>query len=307
MHRQFDDLQLGSLELFCAAAEAGSFTAAAQTLGLTPAAVSRAIARLEGRLDVRLFVRTTRQVRLTDAGLAYFEHCRPALAQLAEAEREVGGHQREPSGTVRISMPTSYGNVRVLPLLPAFRMRHPNVDIDAHVSNRSIDFTAEGFDLAIRVQPPDDSTLIVRTLEHTPMVVVATPDYLQRRGTPRSIDDLRQHECIQFIRPATGRPLPWHLHAQGIEREWAAPGGIRVSDDIMGCITLLRAGAGLMQTLRFLVEDDLRRGTLVEVLQDHAGTTRSISLLYPSRRALPLRVRVLIDFLVERCGAAHFA
>jgi len=300
MQRQFDDLQLGSLELFCAAAEAGSFTAAAHALGLTPAAVSRAIARLEARLGARLFVRTTRQVRLSEAGRVYFEQCRQALAQLVEAEREVGGHQREPSGTVRISMPTSYGNVRVLPLLPEFRARYPLVDIDAHVSNRTIDFTAEGFDLAIRVQPPEDASLVVRVLERTPMVVVATPGYLQRRGIPRSIADLQQHECIQFIRPATGRPLPWHLHEHGVEKEWTAPGSIRVSDDIMGCIALLRAGAGLMQTLHFLVEDDLRDGTLVEVLRDHAGTTRPISLLYPSRRALPLRVRVLIDFLVER-------
>lgn len=303
MRRQFDDLQLGSLELFCVAAESGSFSAAAQALGLTPAAVSRAIARLEARLGVRLFVRTTRRVRLSEAGRVYFEQCRQALAQLVEAEREIGGHQHAPSGLLRISVPTSYGHVRVLPLLPAFRARYPGVTVDVHVSNRSIDFAAEGFDLAIRVQPPRDSSLVARKLEDAPMVVVAAPAYLARAGVPRSIEDLAGHDCIQFLRPASGRPMPWMLHRDGREWEVATAGSYCVSDDIMGCLTLLRAGAGVMQTLRFLVEDDLNSGALVEVMQDHAGTTRPISLLYPSRRALPLRVRAFIDFIVERTAA----
>jgi DNA-binding transcriptional LysR family regulator len=303
MQRHFDDLQLGSIELFCAAAEAGSFTAAATVVGVTPAAVSRSIARLEQRLGARLFVRTTRQIRLTDAGRLYFEQCRQALSQLVEAERELGGHQRVPAGTVRISMPTSYGHRRILPMLPAFHALYPQVRIDAHVSNRSIDFAAEGFDLAIRIQPPADSSLIVRKLEEVPMVVVATPGYLRRMGTPERIEDLAAHDCIQFLRPSSGRAVPWYLHRDGRAQEVMTSGSYSISDDIMGCITLLRAGAGLMQTLRFLVEDDLRSGALVEVMRDHAGTVRPVSLLYPDRRALPLRVRVFIDFVVERAAA----
>lgn len=301
MRRQFDDLLLGSIELFCAAADTGSFTAAARAAGVTPAAVSRSIARLEARLGVRLFRRTTRQIALTEAGRAYFEQCRQALAQLVEAERDIGGHQHLPAGTLRLSVPTSYGHARVLPVLPDFRARYPQVELDLHVSNRSIDFS-EGFDLAIRVLPPDDASLIVRKLEDAPMVIVAAPAYLARAGTPTRIEDLERHECIQFVRPASGRRSPWLLHRDGREIEVQTPGAYCVSDDVIGTVTLARAGAGLAQTLRYAVEDDLRAGRLVEVLQDCAGTVRPISLIYPERRALPLRVRVFIDFIVEQAA-----
>ncbi|MEQ1439117.1 substrate binding domain-containing protein [Fontimonas sp. SYSU GA230001] len=215
----------------------------------------------------------------------------------------IGGHQREPSGTLRLSVPTSYGHKRVLPLLPAFRARYPRVEIDVHVSNRSVDFAAEGFDVAIRILPPSDSSLVVRKLEDAAFVVVAAPGYLRRAGTPQTIADLQQHECIQFLRPASGRPLPWYLHEDGREQEIVTAGSYCVSDDVTGCITLLRHGAGLLQTLRFMVEDELRDGTLVKVMSHCAGSARPVSLLYPHRRALPLRVRVFIDFIVEKSTA----
>src|ERR1700756_3722108 len=132
MHRHFDDVQLGSIELFCLAAEPGSFTAAANTAGVTPAAVSRSIARLEKRLGVRLFVRSTRSIRLTEGGQAYFQQCRAALDQLVDAERKVTGEQVQPSGTIRITTPTTYGHHRLLPLLPLFRARYPLIKVDVH-------------------------------------------------------------------------------------------------------------------------------------------------------------------------------
>ena len=134
MKRQFDDILLGSIELFCLAAEEGGFTAAAQVAGVTPAAVSRSIGRLEARLGVRLFSRTTRSIRLTESGRSYYEECRQALTQLVEAERSVMGQQQEPAGVLRISIPTVYGHFRVLPLLPEFRRRYPQVKIEVHLS-----------------------------------------------------------------------------------------------------------------------------------------------------------------------------
>lgn len=302
MKRQFDDLQLGSLELFCAAAELGSFTAAATAASVTPAAVSRTISRMEARLGVRLFVRTTRQIRLTEAGRGYLEQCRQALLLLAEAEREISGQQTAPAGTLRISVPTTYGHHRLLPLLPAFRARHPQVQVDVHISNRSIDFVAEGYDLAIRMRPPADSNLIARTLEEMPIVVVASPEYLRRAGTPNSIEALQQHECLQFLRPSTGRKAPWVLSRNGKPEEIQTPGGYTCSEDILGCVTLARAGAGLYQIMRFVVEEDLRRGTLVEVLQPHAGPARPVTLIYPHRRPVPLRVRAFVDYLMAAVG-----
>ena len=190
MQRQFEDVLLGSIELFCLAAELESFTVAANAAGVTPAAVSRSVARLEERLGVRLFVRTTRQIRLTDAGRRYFEQCRQALSLLTDAEREATGQQTAASGVLRISMPTPYGHYRVLPLLAEFRARYPGVTVEAHLSNRNIDFADEGFDLAIRGRAPSDSGLIARTIEDAELVVVASPAYLRRAGKLKTPDDL---------------------------------------------------------------------------------------------------------------------
>ncbi|MGO4502671.1 MULTISPECIES: LysR substrate-binding domain-containing protein [unclassified Dyella] len=300
MRRQFDDVLLGSIELFCLAGELGSFTAAAAAAGVTPAAVSRSVARLEERMGVRLFVRTTRQIRLTDVGRAYFEECRQALAQLIEAERMATGQQLRPVGTLRISVPTTYAHYRLLPLLPAFREQHPEVQLEVHVSNRNVDFSEEGYDLAIRVRAPADSTLIARHLEDAELVVVASPDYLAARGTPAVLDDLNRHECIQFDLPSSGRRIPWLFRDQGKDVEIAGDGGYVLSEDVLGGVTLARHGAGLFQTYRFIVEDDLRDGRLVAVLPTFGGRSRPFSLLYPHGRHLPLRVRSFIDFLVQQ-------
>ncbi len=303
MPRQFTGLMLGSVELFCLTAELQGFTAAAASAGLTPAAVSRSIARLEARLGVQLFVRTTRQVRLTESGRSYYAQCRQALSQLVEAERELTGEQRVASGTVRISMPTSYGHYRVLPLLPAFRQQHPGVELEVQLSNRNIDFTAEGYDLAVRGRAPPDSGLIARRLQDAPLVIVATPQYLRRRGTPRTPDALQQHECIQFCLPSTGLPVPWLLRDEhGHEFEVTPPAAMRCTDDVLGLATLARHGGGLTQTFRAVVEDDLKQGTLKEVLKNFGGTARPFSLLYPAHRHMPLRVRVLVDYLVGKLG-----
>jgi DNA-binding transcriptional LysR family regulator len=291
---------LGSVELFCLTAELQGFTAAAASAGLTPAAVSRSVARLEARLSVQLFVRTTRQVRLTDSGRGFYEQCRHALGQLVEAERELTGDQRVAAGTVRISLPTPYGHYRVLPLLPAFRERYPKVEVEVQLSNRNIDFTAEGYDFAVRGRTPPDSGLIARRLEDAELVVVATPGYLRRRGTPRTLESLKDHECVQFYRPSTGLPVPWLLRDGKREFELVTPASLRCTDDVLSLPTLARHGGGLTQIFRFAVERDLQQGSLKEVLKAFGGTSRPFSLLYPANRHMPLRVRVLIDFLVEQ-------
>lgn len=298
MKRHFDDVLLGSIELFCLAAELGSFTAAATAAGVTPAAVSRSISRLEERLGVRLFVRTTRHIRLTEGGQAYFEQCRNALAQLIEAERTVAGQQSAPSGLLRISMPTTYGHYRVLPKLADFRARYPEVQVDIHLSNRNIDFAEEGYDLAIRVRAPADSSLIARKLEDAALVVVATPAYLARAGVPGCLADLDHHDCIQFELPSNGKKIPWLFRKDGKDIEINSKGGYCCSEDVLGGVTLARGDAGLFQTYRFIVEEDLRKGTLREVLQEFSGCSRPFNLLYPHNRHIPLRVRAFVDFLV---------
>lgn len=298
MRRSFDDLQLGSIELFCLAAEFGGFTAAARVAGVTPAAVSRAVARLEERLGVRLFTRTTRQIRLTEGGRDYFEQARQAVAQLVEAERQVSGQQLEAVGTLRISLPTTYGHHRVLPLLPRFRALHPRVRVEVHLSNRNIDFIEEGFDLAIRARAQPDSGLIARPLEDAELVVVAAPDYLCRAGIPTRLEQLAEHECVQFELPSSGRTIPWLFMEHGAVREVPTRGGYSCSADVLGGVTLARSGAGLFQAYRFTVQHLLASGELVEVLQPYAGASRPFTLLYPHARHVPIRVRVFVDFLL---------
>lgn len=300
MQRQFGDILLGSIELFCLAAETGGFTSAALAAGVTPAAVSRSISRLEKRLGLRLFVRTTRSVRLTDAGRTYFAQCQQALAQLADAEREVMGQQALPSGTLRISVPTTYGHHRILPLLPGFRERFPDIRLHVHLSNRNIDFVEEGYDMAVRVRAQPDSTLIARHLEDADLVVVATRKYLKKAGTPRTLDDLAAHECIQFELPSSGRRISWLFKENGKDREVFADSAYSCSDDVLGGVTLAKSDAGLFQTYRFVVEKELADGSLVEVLKPFAGRSRPYTLLYPDGRHVPLRMRVFIDFLMAQ-------
>jgi len=303
MQRQFEGHMLGSIELFCLAAELGSFTAAAAAAGVTPAAVSRSVARIEKHLSARLFVRTTRKIRLTELGTRYFEQCRHALNYLAEAEREATGQQTTPAGALRISMPTPYGHHRVLPLLREFRERYPAVTFEVHLSNRNIDFAAEGFDLAIRGRAPRDSGLTARKLEDSELVVVASPAYLKQAAKLETPDDLTEHNCIQFELPSNGRNIPWPFKRAGKPLEIMTQGSYVSSGDALAGVTLARHGAGLFQTYRFIVEKDIADGTLEEVLTPFGGCSRPFFLLYPHGRHLPSRVRSFLNFLVQKLGA----
>jgi DNA-binding transcriptional LysR family regulator len=298
MQRDFDDIMLGSLELFCLAAETGGFSKAATQAGVTPAAVSRAVSRLEERLGVRLFVRTTRQIRLTEAGEQYRAQCLAALTLLKDAEMSLSGQQSQPAGKVRLSMPTAYAHWRVLPLLARFQTLYPQLAVDTHISNRNIDFFEEGFDLAIRGKAPAESNMIARKIEDAELIVVASPHYLASAPALNTPDDLTQHRCIGYELSSNGRPLPWLFHQQGEVSERVMDHHITCSEDYIGGLTLARHGAGLFQIYRFVAQQDLNSGQLVEVLQEFGGTRRPFYLLYPHARFLPLRTRTIIDFLL---------
>jgi DNA-binding transcriptional LysR family regulator len=303
MARAFGAMQLGSIELFCRAAELGSFTAAAAAAGVTPAAVSRSVGRLEARLGVRLFVRTTRQIRLTEDGRVYHEQCQQGLLQIADAGRLVTGQQVVPVGVLRISAPTTYAHYRLFPMLPRFVAAYPKVKIEISVSNRNIDFVEEGFDLAIRLGAPQDSRLVARKLEDATLGMFASPDYLKRRGTPKSLADLNKHDCIQFVLPSTGRTLPWLFRERGEDVERTLGGTVKVFDDVLGCFNHARAGGGLVQIYHFIADSAVRLGELVEILKRCGGRTRPFSVLYPQNRHMSARVRAFVDFVVSQASA----
>ncbi len=303
MARTFDPVQLGSIELFCKAAELGSFTGAAEALGLTPASVSRSIGRLEARLGVRLFNRTTRSVKLTAGGELYHAQCQQALEQIAEAERALTGQQAEPKGLVRVSVGTVYGHHRVVPLLPGFMAAFPGVEVELNVSNRNVDFVEDGYDLAIRLGEPRDSRLIARRLEEAPVGVFAAPDYLARRGTPLTPQDLPGHDLLLFVRPSTGRPMPWLFRDPSTKEDLDLPlaSPLRVHEDVQAGLTWAQHGGGLIQTYHFAAA-----GTpLVEVLRPWSGRSRPFYALYPQNRHLSARVRAFVDFLVAQLLAVR--
>jgi DNA-binding transcriptional LysR family regulator len=297
----FASTQVGTLQLFCRAVEQGSFTGAAEAAGLTPAAVSRAVARLEQRLGVKLFRRTTRKVAPTDDGHLYYEQCRQALAQIEEAERALTGSQSAPRGLLRVSAPTTYAHYRLLPLVAGYGARYPQVEIELNVSNRNIDFIDEGYDIAVRLGVPADSRLVARKLEDASVGLFASPAYLKAHGTPKTLDDLERHRCIPFIMPSTGRTLPWLFRQRGQEIERTPRAAMRVSDDVLGCVTLARAGAGITQSYHFIVQGWLASGELVEVLPRLGGRSRPFSILYPRNRHMSARVRSFVDHVLAGC------
>lgn len=294
----FDQVKLGSIEQFCKAAELGNFTSAAEQLGLTPASVSRSISRLEKRLGVQLFVRTTRNVRLTNEGQHFWQQCRLALDQIAEAELTVSGQQKTPTGPLRISVGSIYAHHRLFPLLTAFRALYPHIQLEISVSNKVVDFIAEGCDLAIRVGVLPDSQLIAQKIEDASLGIFASPEYLSKNGVPKSLEDLQSHDCIQFIFPTTGRPMPWILKdLNGHDIEIASDSNLRVYEDANACISWCLAGGGLVQTYHFLAKDEVKNGRLVEVLQQYSGRSRQFSIIYPANRYLSSKVRAFSSFI----------
>jgi DNA-binding transcriptional LysR family regulator len=298
MMRNLSAIQIGSIEIFCKAAEMSSFSAAAEALGLTPASVSRSVKRIEERLGVRLFSRSTRNVRLSAEGEVYWRECRQALGQIEEAERIITGQQQAPGGLLRVSAGTLYANYRLLPLLHRFIEAYPQIELELSLSNRVIDIIDEEYDVAIRIGTPQDSRLIAHPLEDAPVGIYATPAYLGRRGIPRTLDDLARHDCLQFILPTTGRPMPWILRtSDGAEIDHLFRSPFRVLDDPSGCISWGLAGGGLFQTYRFIAKEAVANGRLVEVLSAYGGRSRRFSVIYPQNRHLSARVRAFVDFL----------
>ena len=295
--------QLTTIALFCKSAELGSFTAAANAMGLTPAAVSRGVGRLEERLGIKLFRRTTRSMSLTDDGRLYFEQCRAAITQIDDAEKNITGQQNEPRGLLRISAPSTYAHYRLLPRLADFRSRHPLIELDINIANRNIDFVEDGYDVAIRLGTPPDSRLIARKLEDARVGVYATPAYLKKHGQPTGLADLKDkkaHTLLPFVLPSTGKALSWIFMQDGQQIEMLPNSTLQVSEDPMGCVILARSSMGLVQTFSWIA--DSFKSEFLEVLKPFSGCTRPFYLLYPQNRHLSAKVRSLVDFLMPTTG-----
>lgn len=297
MSRKFD--HLGDVEAFVAVVEHGSFTAGAVALSTTASVLSRAVARLETRLGRQLLQRTTRRLGLTEAGRLYFEQARSAFSLFEEAERDVLGQEGELAGRVRLSVPTTYGHYRLPPLLARFARQYPQVQVTLNITNRNVDLIAEGFDLAIRLGHLPDSGLVARKLEDAPLLLVASPEYVERMDAPRTLQDLHHHVCLPFLMPSTGRLAPWVFRDGGRDIDWLPDSRLEISDDVLGVVSLAEQGVGICQSYEFIVRDRIERGLLVELLPRLRGRTRPFSVLYAPHRRQSAAARAMIELLVS--------
>lgn len=295
----FSPSRFEGIAAFVETAEAGSFTAAAQRLGLTRSAVGKSIARLEARLGTRLFHRTTRSLSLTDEGVRFRESCLRALAELDGAEASLAERSGEPAGRLRIEIPVLFGRQWILPLLLDLSARHPRLELDIGFSNRVADLTAEGIDLGVRIGELDDASgLVARRLGTQTTQLCAAPAYLERAGRPWTIDDLASHACI-FERRRGGQS-GWRLtDREGATRVVAVSSRLSLdrSDAVADAVV---AGHGIGCLPGWLVGQALRAGTLETVLPDISSDALPIHALWPAQRPLPLKLRVVVDALVER-------
>jgi DNA-binding transcriptional LysR family regulator len=297
MGRRFDHLP--DVEAFITTVEQGSLTAGAVALSTTASVLSRAITRLESRLGCQLLRRTTRRLSLTDAGKLYLEQARTAFDLIDDAEREIQGWERELVGRLRLSVPTTYGHHRLPRLLQQFERDYPQVQIELNITNRNVDLVAEGFDLAIRLGDLPDSGLVARKLEDAELCLVASSEYLARKGVPSDLESLREHTCIPFLMPSTGRVVPWLFKGGQQDIDWIPAAGIEVTDDVLGVVSLAEQGMGICQTYDFIVRERIGRGLLVEILPQLRGRSRSFSVIYAPHRRLSAASRALIEVLLS--------
>lgn len=290
--------RLDALTLFTRIVETRSFTRAANGLNIPRATATHAIQQLEARLGVRLLERTTRQVRPTLDGQAFYERCVYVLDELEAAEASLQPAAANPRGLLRVDMPSVHASHIVLPRIDDFRRRYPGIELVLGSGERLVDLVREGVDCTIRAGSPDDSTLVARRLAAMPQVICASPDYLAQAGTPRHPEELANHQAVKFFSAGGATDDTFDLIVDGEAREFTAGGWISVNDAGSYAVCALR-GCGLIQVPRYHVEDALGEGRLVEVLSEWPSPELPVSALYPHRRHLSPRVRVFVDWISE--------
>lgn len=285
------------METFLAVACAGSLSGAARKLGLTPSAVSRLVTRIEQRLGVRLVVRTTRSLRLTREGEDYALAARRILADLDQTESAIAD-RASPRGLVRVSAALAHGRLSIVPLLPEFLARYPDITVEVQLSDEISDVEGGHIDVAIRFGPLPDSLLSARRLGETGRSVVASPDYLQRHGCPQTLADLAHHNCMDFsfkrIEPG------WPFQVDGENVMLPINGNVRANNGET-LVQLALQGVGITRLGDFHIAPDLESGRLVRLLDDfNPGDTEAIHAVFFGGTTMPARVRVFVDYLVEK-------
>jgi len=284
------------MQIFTRIVERRSFTVAAEELSLPRATVTNAIKRLEARLATRLLERTTRVVAPTLDGQAYYERCLRLLADLGEMESVFT--RAAPTGLLRVNLQATLARRVVAPRLPAFLARYPGIELQIGEGDRLVDLVREGIDCVLRVGNLQDSSMVAQQITQIAQVTCASPAYLERHGRPATLDGLQQHQAVNFISSATGKPYPLEFLVDGALRQLTLPGPVSVTGADMYTAGAL-AGLGLVQVPRYRVERELAQGELEVLLPDLAPPALPVYVLYPQSRQLSPRVRVFVDFLKD--------
>jgi DNA-binding transcriptional LysR family regulator len=301
----FDARILTGVGVLAAVVEAGNFARAGEALGLTPSGVSRAVARLEARVGVRLFDRTPRSATLTEEGRQFYNHVMPLLASIEDAASEAAGAAAMVSGKLRVNVDPWFARMVLAPNLQRFLGRYPLLSVDLIVSNHREEMMT-GVDVAVRFGPADGASLVARKILETRVLTCAAPAYLERCGVPATPHDLVDHDTILFRNPQTGLPFTWGFGRKGDEFEVDVRGRV-TTDDPSTATEACLAGQGIFQSLELGLGRWLDRGELVQILADWSDETYPLYAYHPSRHLPPAKVRAFLDFVQEvgRPGVAQ--
>lgn len=286
--------RIGAMQLFRRVVEVGSFSAVSREMQLSQSTVSKKIAGLEEYLNTKLLNRSTRQLNLTDAGQRYYQRCCQILDEVADTEAELQQQQDIATGTLRISVPIAAGRMKILPCLWKFFDRYPALKFDIHFDDHYVDLVKEGVDVAIRVGELADSSLIARKMGCLQRYIVASPEYIELYGEPKTLEELQQHNCIVYSLLSTRNE--WHFDGKkGKERTLVQGRFSSNSPDAIRQAAL--RGQGIAVILGWLVEDDIAQGRLNVIMQDYTPTTLDLNAIYPQRQFMPAKVSLLLDYL----------
>lgn len=294
---------INDMLIFAHVVKAKSFSGAAARLNVSKSRISKSVSRLESMLGVRLLQRSTRRLSLTEVGEAYFEHCDRILDELTLADDTLHRLHQEPRGTLKISSSVAFGTLHIAPALPGFMAQYPDLHVDLTISDRFVDLVEEGYDLALRITAEPGLNLVARKLAPIRRKICASPAYLARLGTPQRLEDLQQHNCLDYSYMSTGG----HWRLSGPDGDIAVPvsGTLRMNDDEALSQAVL-GGAGLALLPTFIVGKDLQAGRLIEVLPGYAPTERFLYAVHLPNRHLPLKTRVFLDYLHELFGVEPY-
>ncbi|MEO7199771.1 MAG: LysR substrate-binding domain-containing protein [Dokdonella sp.] len=292
--------ELQDMRIFVETVDAGSFTAAANRLGLSKQFVSKRIAALEKRLGARLLERSTRRLRVTDLGLAYNERAQRILQDVDAAEQMVTSLTAKPRGVLRLSAPMTFATMHLGPVISAFMQRHPEVSVELELSDRVVDVIGEGYDMAVRIGSLADSTLVARRISTVQLITCASPDYLRQHGVPVAPEQLAEHACLVYGHSRHGE---WSFRIAERTRKLPVSGPMRCNNGEMLRDAAI-AGLGVIVLPDFIVAAALADGRLVEILAPFRPQGFAVFAVYPSHRQSSLLVRAFCDFLVERFGQA---